>query len=123
MNYDQPRQVADGSGWHYTRMNDGEVWALGYCREHLDQPHATEDEARDCYTRYLLDHDLRLDGLAYADMRKQCEATISGARCEIWTDKFADIRPWGPSWTLCDEHRTREVVAALFGTAGDSVHS
>jgi hypothetical protein len=123
VNYDKPRQLADKSGWHYTRLNDRRVWVIGYCCDHLDQPHATADAARECYTRYLLDHDLQLDGMSYVDTRKRCEAVIDSERCEQWTEKFADFRPWGPSYTLCDAHRTREVVAVLFGQAGDSVHS
>jgi hypothetical protein len=115
VNYDQPRERADRSGWHYTQMNDGRVWPIGYCADHA--PHATEGEARDCYTRYLLEQRLQLDGMAYADMQRPCEV------CGAWTDKFAEISPWGPSFTLCDEHRTREQFAALFGQVGDSVHS
>jgi hypothetical protein len=119
MNYDQPRQLKDGTGWHYTSMNDGQVWAVGYCRNHLDQPHATEDEARDCYTRYLLDNNLHLDGRD-ADTWHRCKAAEG---CETLTDRFAGIRPWGPDWSLCDDHRDREHVAALLGRVGDSIHS
>jgi hypothetical protein len=116
VNYDQPRELADHSGWHYTSMNDGRVHAIGYCANH--DPHPTKDEAYDCYTRYKLDHDLRLDG-QWQDTWHRC--LIEG--CETLTDRHAWFAPWGPTYNLCDEHRTREVVAELFGTVGDSIHS
>lgn len=61
MNYDQPRQLESG-GWHYTSQNDDRVWPVGYCADHRDAPHATEDEARACYARYLLEQRTMLDG-------------------------------------------------------------
>jgi hypothetical protein len=120
MNYDQPRQLADGTGWHYTRMNDGQVWALGGCREHHDG-HATEDEARDCYTRWLLDNRLFLDGRGGPDTLHRCQ----WEGCETFTDRIAQVNPADMTamWFLCDDHRDREHVAALLGRVGDSIHS
>jgi hypothetical protein len=117
VNYDQPRELADKSGWHYTRMRDGEVWPLGDCANH--PPHATEDEARDCYTRYLLDHQVHLDG-SWGDTWRHCRAE----GCGKLTNRFGRVGVWGiaNTWPLCDAHRTREVIAALFGQVGDSVH-
>ncbi|MFZ0173756.1 MAG: hypothetical protein WAL04_18885, partial [Acidimicrobiales bacterium] len=60
MNYDQPRQLKTG-GWHYTQMNDHRIWPIGYCADHRDAPHATEDEARRCYRDYELNERLHLD--------------------------------------------------------------
>ena len=116
MNYDQPRKLADGSGWHYTQMNDGRIWPIGYCREH--EPHATEDDARRCYRDYELNERLTLDGTI--GNWNPCEHE----GCETLTNRNAGIEPWGPSWRLCDEHRTKERCAELYGElAGDSVHS
>jgi hypothetical protein len=117
MNYDQPRQLETG-GWHYTTMNDGRVGAIGYCMDHRDSPHATEDEARACYAKYLLEQRTRLDGTL--GTWNPCEAP-SG--CEILTNRAVTIAGW-VRWRLCDEHRTPEVVADLHGPlAGNSVHS
>ena len=44
MNYDEPREKQSG-GWHYTRMNDGAVWAIGYCAEH--EPHSQQPQPRE----------------------------------------------------------------------------
>lgn len=116
MNYDQPRKLADGSGWHYTSRNDDRIFAIGYCREH--PPHATEDEARRCYRDYELTERLRLDG-TIGDWNL-CE--FPG--CETLTNREAWLGGFGGGWRLCDEHRTREVCAELYGElAGDSVHS
>jgi hypothetical protein len=119
VNYDQPRELADHSGWHYTSMNDGRINAIGYCRQHLDQPHATRDEAYACYTRYLLDNELRLDG-QYAGTWHRC----IHPGCDTLTDRYAQVgRNMGPMYELCDTHRIREYVTELFGLVGDSIHS
>lgn len=117
MNYDQPRQLQTG-GWHYTTMNDGHIGAIGYCQDHRDTPHATEDEARACYRNYVLEQRTRLDGtLGYYN---PCEAP-SG--CSVLTNRAVAIEG-DPRWRLCDEHRTAEVVAELYGPlAGNSIHS
>jgi hypothetical protein len=121
MNYDQPRELADKSGWHYTRMNEGEVWALGYCRDHLDEPHDTREEARDCYTRWLLDNRVFLDGRGDRDVLHRCE----WEGCDAFTDHIAQVDPASmlALYFLCDEHRTHEHVATLLGQVGDSIHS
>ena len=61
MNYYAPRQkkAADGtpSGvWHYTKMNDGMIQAVGYCADNKTKPpceHRTPLEASQCYARYI----------------------------------------------------------------------
>src|SRR6266568_2611758 len=115
MNYDEPRKLSDGGGWHFTSMNDGRVRPVGYCATH--GPHATEDEARRCYRDYQLNEQLQLDGTV--GHWNPCEQT----GCETLTNRQARINPWGSSWLLCDEHRTKETCAALYGElAGNSVH-
>ena len=119
MNYDQPRQLADKSGWHYTSMNDGNVHAIGYCRDHLDHPHATEDEARRCYRDYELNERLRLDAGTWSNHWQPCDYP----GCPALTNKPVTINGW-ERWTLCDEHRTKECCTELYGEmAGNSVHS
>jgi hypothetical protein len=116
VNYDQPRRLKDG-GWHYTSMNDGQVWPVGRCAEHA--PHETEDDARRCYRDYEMDERLHLDGtIGHWNTCQYPEG------CWTLTNRQAGISPWGPSWLLCDKHRTKEACAALYGPlAGDSVHS
>lgn len=141
MNYFAARQRESDKRWDYTCKNDGTIWPVGYCggwREpqtglltpeqvqqwvsqaaphrhkfHLDG-HATAEEACDCYKQYLLDFDLRLGGEALNTQRK-CEV------CGAWTSRFA--RVGHRTWFLCDEHRTREHVEALFGPVGESWES
>lgn len=118
MNYDQPRMLADGRGWHYTSMNDGKVHAIGYCWHHKDEPHPTEDDARRCYRDYLLNERLQLTGSSREYHR--CEAK---GGCEILTNKIAVLDGW-PRWWLCDEHLSKFQCELLFGElAGDSIHS
>lgn len=119
MNYDQPRQLESG-GWHYTSRNRRTgTHSLGYCAtDHHDAPHATEDEARRCYRDYQLREQLRLDGGTFTSWNR-CQYKP----CETLTNKGATLGEWG-LWLLCDEHRTNECVAELYGDlAGDSMHS
>jgi hypothetical protein len=114
VNYDQPRQHKDG-GWHYTQTNDDRIWPIGYCRGH--GPHGTEDEARRCYRDYELNERLRLDGTLGS--WNPCEYR----ECQTLTNRAAFLGGW-TCWRLCDEHRTKECCAELYGElAGDSVHS
>lgn len=115
MNYDQPRQLESG-GWHYTSMNDGRVHPVGYCMSH--GPHDSEDDARRCYRDYELTERLRLEPVTLGSWNP-CEYPP----CETLTNQAATLGAW-TTWRLCDEHRTAEVCAGLYGElAGDSVHS
>ncbi len=142
MNYDDARQIdpkadkPDAGKWRYTTRNDDRIWAIGYCAEGCPG-HDTAEGAYEHQTAYLLDHELHLDG-RYSDAQHRCEAdvptggiNISGMltapptgteKCGKWTEFFGSVG-WAPSWSLCDVHRTREVVAALFGTVGQVIHS
>lgn len=117
MNYDQPRQLEKG-GWHYTTFNRRiGTFPIGYCADHKNEPHATEEEARRCYQQYKLNERLKLD-LTYGDYNP-CDLP----ECETLTNRGYGLDGW-PEGRLCDEHRTKEVVAGLIGElAGDSMHS
>ena len=125
MNYYEAKQRTDGR-WDYTRNNHG----VGYCREyceidlgvvhiseseqeeyratadkHHTDGHETEEEARECYREYLLDHRLMLNRKMENEQRK-CQV------CEEWTQGFAEIDQ--RLFTLCDQHNNREAVETLF---------
>jgi hypothetical protein len=64
MNYYRARELKNPEGnpsglWHFTQMNDGRIWAVGYCRE-LNCKHATAVEASNCYRKYIIE---RCNGL------------------------------------------------------------
>lgn len=102
MNYYEARQTKDKAGWHFTSMNDGQIWPVGYCADH--EPHATPEEARECFRKYLLDGSREL---TYADWTG-CEV------CDTPTKKALSTRPpLGNDHALCDEHRTLEQLEAL----------
>ena len=98
MNHYQARE-SKGGGWHFTCMNDGRIWPTGYCRDHTT--HATQQEAEECYAKYLLDRELRFG--ATSDTQCKCK------ECGNWTSGYVDI---GMTWriTLCKDHQTIEVV-------------
>lgn len=59
MNYYRPRELKTPEGkpsgkWHYTKMNDGRIWPIGYCHE-LNCNHASAVEASNCYRKYIVD--------------------------------------------------------------------
>lgn len=86
------------------------------------QGHDTAEEACEHYTAYLLDEKLELDR-TMKDQQLPCVAQIGdGAKCAEFTDGMAWVGEW-QLFVLCDEHRTRETVAALLGTVGESMHS
>lgn len=121
MNYYSARQVdpntdrPDAGKWRYTRRNDGRIWPVGYC---TDCPgHDTREEAYEHQTAYLLDH-IFFDG-ELVDTKHPC--AVDG--CQEWTDRFAEVDRPGRMFMLCDQHRNRDTVAALFGGAGNSISS
>lgn len=134
--------------WHYVESNRREgTHAIGYCspweacpncagRSALGDPryscercdskgivpaadpcpgHATPEEAAEHYRQYLLNERLRLDIALSTDVQMRCNAD----GCEAWTQHAAGLGPYS-TWPLCDEHRTRETVDALFPSVGES---
>jgi hypothetical protein len=113
MNYYDARERADHSGWHYTVMRNGVVRPAGACADH--PPHATEDEARDCFRAWLLEG-ARFDGTS---------SDWTGCKiCDAPTKRYAETRPpLGNAFPLCDEHRTPEVLADLTPMPGQIMAS
>ncbi len=109
MNYAEPRQVDpkldkdDAGKWRWTVSNRRiGVWAAGYCAE--DCPgHETPLEAAQHYHEYQLGN-IRLSSLQ--DTQHPCE------KCGEWTGLIASL-PHGDTYTLCEPHRTKEVLAEI----------
>lgn len=146
MNYDQPRQLAEGEHagkWQYTSANRRTgTHPIGYCwapgpdsdsddpKTWLRHYHDTEDEARECYARYQRDR-VRLDephtwswgscdyGSGEYGKREGVE------RCKNPANNGAHSGSWNMA-LLCDEHFTVEHAITAMGLdrpAGDSIHS
>lgn len=114
MRYLTAVQLPEG-GWHYASASRRGGYPLGYCAEHA--PHATEQEARECYARWQRDHvrlDVRLGNWS------GCE--VSG--CDKPTKQGAEIQGDGYHLaTLCEEHLTKEHAYEALGLsepAGDA---
>jgi hypothetical protein len=112
--YYQARQRTSDGRWDYTNMNDGRVWPIGYCGGEGGGHHATEMEARECYTKYLLDTRTNFDR-KMQDQKLRCEV------CGEFTDGVAEVGH--ASFVLCDQHRTREHSATLLGTVNQITSS
>lgn len=127
MNYYEARQLSDKTGWHFTRMNDGVIWPVGYCSRwqqcpdctgegcekcqqrgivqvNEDHVHATREEAEECFLRYLLDDISDENYGGWTDCEVCGDATKQG---------LTSRRPLGNGFPLCDEHRTPEILAGL----------
>lgn len=113
-------QRADGTGWQYVLGKGNGGAPIGYCREHA--PHASEDEARECYSQYVRDS-VRLN--AGSGGWTSCNARNENKRfCPNPAQAFATYGDdgYGLTW-LCPEHMTHEQVVAsaqLDGPAGDA---
>lgn len=117
MRHHTAHQLPEG-GWHYASTHRRGGYPLGYCRDH--EPHATEAEARECYSQWQRDHLVLNDGdWSWGN----CE--VKG--CKNPANKAARIE--GDAYlaaSLCPEHMTREhAIAALDigGPAGDAWQS
>lgn len=114
MNYYEARPLTDesGGGWHYTVRNGKNIVAVGYCATH--PPHATKEEAEECYRKYLLDTRLHLNKHDRHTQRKCKE-------CDEWTTGYAECE-----FTLihlCDKHMTRETFDKHFPKVGEIISS
>lgn len=108
MNLYKPFESTTG-GWHFCCQNDNLIYPVGYCREH--SPHTTEQEARECYTKYLLDNRLQL---VLEDKHEQRKCQV----CGEWTNLFALLNHIEIFW-LCQEHNNREEIKKLSRLVGD----
>lgn len=102
MNYYEARETKNHKGWHFTCMNDGVIWPVGYCKFH--GPHPTREEAEECYAKYLLDTKL--------SFRKLENQMLRCRKCDEFTDGIAEcdctIIP------LCEKHSNRETFEELW---------
>lgn len=128
MNYDQAREIRNKDGnpsgkWHFTRMNDGQIWPIGFCRENCPG-HDTAEEAEKHWYDYECSI-LVVDNFhnpAVADDRERCE--VPG--CEQWTNHR--MRPqgdYGAGPRLCGAHLNVEgyKLARPFEPGIVSIHS
>lgn len=132
MNHYIAKQRVEDKRWDYTCNNH----PIGYCRaykeidpklipiseqqqeeyratqhKHHTDGHETEQEARECYKEYLLDHHLRLRA-KMGDQQMKCRV------CGEWTQNFAEIDC--QMFVLCDKHNNRETVEGLFDAPWES---
>ena len=116
MNYYKARQIASDDSterYHFTCRNDDRIWPVGYCAEECPG-HDTPEEAAAHYHEYLLDHRLEFEDDPSTQIR--CEV------CDVWTTGYARLDQMRII-NLCDEHKTRAVVAELTTPANQIVAS
>jgi hypothetical protein len=106
MNYYGARELKTKDGkpsglWHFTKMRDGQIWAVGYCAEH--EGHATKEEAQECYRKYILEHMVSRGRLTEWHSCRVCRAPAKN---------FADVGGL-ELLVLCDEHNTTQQIEKL----------
>lgn len=103
----------ENGGWHYVSLSSRGGYPIGYCDTHA--PHATEEEARNCYNRW------RRDGI---ELDVTLGAPSKCDRCENFTQTGARVRGDGyDQVTLCSAHLTVENAASAldaYGPAGNA---
>ena len=127
MNYYDAKQRVEDKRWDYTCNNR----PTGYCRKYVEvdanlfgehhraeyaatahkchsNGHATEEEARQCYKEYMLDHQLRFGNMS--NQQQKCKI------CDEWTQGYAETDCH--IIVLCDKHRTKDIVATLVEPPG-----
>jgi hypothetical protein len=124
MNYYEARERSDGSGWAWTRMNDGVIRTAGGCvtwPEGHPTPeqaisgtgpkpgqlhaHATREEAERCFYDYEA---ANLVELHAEDTQEHCQ--FPG--CQRWTSDGLAAHLLGEA-ILCDEHRNADGWKAI----------
>lgn len=75
-------------------------------------------EAAYAHMRAVLLERLDMEHTTLADW-SGCRAPLGEARCDVPTKRLASIEPAYFHEPLCDEHRTREMVEAMWGGPGD----
>lgn len=125
MNYYRSRQRESDHRWDYTCKQNQKVWPIGYCsgqsvegpnaHKYHSDGHATAEEADECYRRYLLDNEIQFSSGEGSRVLHVCQYP----GCEEFTAGIAEVG-CGPCaiYHLCNEHRTKEVVAELFKGPG-----
>lgn len=121
MNHDRAMEMLDHT-WNYARTNDNRTYPIGYCRGEIGvsdsyHKHATKQEAEECYKKYELDNNLRLNaGTIGEETKRKCH------ECDEWTNVCTTVgSPWR-MWYLCEAHRNRSTMEKLF-VVGESWHS
>lgn len=120
MNYDKAREIKSGANagkWHYTRMNDGVIWPIGFCSEGCSG-HDTPEEACEHYRRYLLSN-LRIQGPKTERWPKE-KCAVEG--CETEATHLLSVDCW-KYWEVCEAHATKETAETLVPKVGESWHS
>lgn len=126
MRYHTAQRIIKGRNegkWVYTSAGDkgGYIECCDGGWEDAGVGHATEVEARQHMRQRRLEK-LRLD-VQTGDW-SGCRAPMpGGSRCDVPTKGAAEIPPCHFLEPLCDEHRTRETVEAMYGDVGDSFGS
>lgn len=107
MNYYAARQRKSDSLWHYTCMNDNQIWPVGYCGQGCPG-HATRAEAEEHQKQYLLDNAKYRTGESSWPKYK-CE--VEG--CEREATGLADIPGSFHQHRFCADHCNRVELSKL----------
>lgn len=104
-------------GYHYASLSKRGGYPLGYCSAHA--PHATAEEARECYGSWLRDHVREAGATSWTScMQPQCKAPAQ-RRFEVEGEGYRLA-------VFCDDHATIANAITrmhLEGPAGDSWES
>lgn len=77
--------------------------------------HATQEEARACYRKYLLDTRARFSDKPNEEEQRRC------AICKAWTQHSGSVDD--QIWPLCQEHQTRDSLEKLAPPIGEIASS
>lgn len=152
MNYAEARQLADGSGWHFTVRNDDRIWAASCCRTQIPataedvaasdwiyhgslkvgdlidglphEPHPTREAAERCFNEWRRLQPIELVDDLYPRWH-DCEGDDWGEPCGEPTKGGAWHHDYAHKreYALCPEHRTVDCVLSLIVDVTSVTHS
>lgn len=144
MNHYEPLQRKPDGRWDYTRRNDDDVQAVGYCRpfvawsketaatfgvpfgsnwmakaasfahKHHSTGHDTAQEAAECYAEYLLDHSAQYL-CSYVNEQRPC------LYCKKYSEFYATVKQ--ETFDLCLEHNNSIYLRSYFEPPMEMVSS
>lgn len=116
MNYYGPRQRKSDGKYHYTCMNDGQIWPVGFCADGCPG-HDTAEQACEHQKQYMLSI-ARFGQKTDAWPKHKCGVQGCESEATCWAMIPGEMR----QFEVCESHANKEALATLI-EVGESISS
>ena len=127
MNYYEARKIKDKDGkptgkWHYTCMNDGQIWPVGYCAQGCTG-HDTPEEAAEHCRQYVIDN-ASYPPDSGAKMPKDVKYRCKVTGCKNWAITWIQTGPPHlQAYYLCGNHDDKKGLSKVVPSFGIMIAS